>query len=52
VFSTWVGHWLSLGMQYHIVHHLYPNIPNHATKYAYYEMKPILEKRGVDCSAL
>ena len=52
VFSSWVGHWLSLGMQYHIVHHLYPFIPNHATKYAYYEMKPLLEKRGVDCSAL
>jgi beta-carotene hydroxylase len=52
VFSSWVGHWLSLGMQYHIVHHLYPFIPNHATKYAYYEMKPILEQRGVDCSAL
>jgi beta-carotene hydroxylase len=52
VFSTWVGHWLSLGMQYHIVHHLYPGIPNHATKYAYYEMKPLLERRGVDCSAL
>ncbi len=52
VFSTRVGHHLSLGMQYHIVHHLYPGIPNHATKYAYYEMKPILEKRGVDCSAL
>lgn len=52
VFRTWVGHWMSLGMQYHIVHHLYPGIPNHATKYAYYEMKPVLEKRGVDCSPL
>lgn len=50
VFRTWVGHYLSLGMQFHIVHHLYPGIPNHATKYAYFEMKPILEKRGVDCS--
>ncbi|MXO60216.1 beta-carotene hydroxylase [Altererythrobacter salegens] len=52
VFRTWVGHWMSLGMQYHIVHHLYPGIPNHATKYAYYEMKPILEARGVDCTPL
>jgi beta-carotene hydroxylase len=52
VFSTVFGHWLSMGMQYHIVHHLYPGIPNHATKPAYYELKPILEKRGVDCSAL
>ena len=52
VFRARVGHWLSLGMQYHIVHHLYPGIPNHATKYAYYEMKPVLERRGVDCSAL
>jgi beta-carotene hydroxylase len=39
-------------MQYHIVHHLYPGIPNHATKDAYYEMKPILAQRGVDCSPL
>jgi beta-carotene hydroxylase len=52
VFRTWVGHYLSLGMQYHIVHHLYPGIPNHATKDAYYEMKPILAQRGVDCSPL
>lgn len=52
VFRARVGHWLSMGMQYHVVHHLYPGIPNHATKYAYHEMKPILEKRGVDCSAL
>jgi beta-carotene hydroxylase len=52
VFRTWVGHYLSLGMQYHIVHHLSPGIPNHATKDAYYEMKPILAQRGVDCSPL
>ena len=52
VFRARVGHWLSLGMQYHIVHHLYPGIPNHATKYAYQEMKPILAQRGVDCSPL
>jgi beta-carotene hydroxylase len=52
VFKTWVGHYLSLGMQYHLVHHLYPGIPNHATKAAYYEMKPILEQRGVDCTPL
>ena len=49
---SWFGHWMSMGMQYHVVHHLYPGIPNHRTKHAYYEMKPILEKRGVDCSAL
>jgi beta-carotene hydroxylase len=52
VFRTVFGHWLSMGMQYHVVHHLYPGIPNHATKPAYYELKPILQKRGVDCSPL
>lgn len=52
VFKTWIGHYLSMGMQYHVVHHLYPEVPNHLTRYAYREMKPLLEARGVDCSAL
>ncbi len=52
VFKSRLGHWMSMGMQYHVVHHLYPDIPNHMTKYAYAEMKPILEARGVDCSPL
>ena len=36
----------SMGMQFHIVHHLHPYIPLHLTPAAYWEMKPILEARG------
>jgi beta-carotene hydroxylase len=46
-----LGYIGTMGIEYHIVHHLYPNIPLHATRAAYYEMKPLLEARGVDCSA-
>jgi beta-carotene hydroxylase len=46
-----LGHWGSLGIDYHLIHHLYPYIPVHACKAAYREMRPILEARGVDCSA-
>jgi beta-carotene hydroxylase len=41
----------SLGIDYHLIHHLYPFIPVHATAAAYRAMKPLLEARGVDCSA-
>jgi beta-carotene hydroxylase len=41
-----------MGMQYHLIHHLYPGIPNHRTKEAYYALKPILKARGVDVSPL
>ncbi|WP_234032106.1 fatty acid desaturase [Parerythrobacter jejuensis] len=41
-----VGNILSMGMQYHIVHHLHPYIPLMQTGAAYREMKPILEARG------
>jgi beta-carotene hydroxylase len=46
-----LGHWGSMGIDYHLIHHLYPYIPVHACKAAYREMKPLLEARGVDCSA-
>ena len=36
----------SMGMQFHVVHHLHPYIPLHLTPAAYWEMKPILEARG------
>ncbi|QZD93842.1 fatty acid desaturase [Qipengyuania xiapuensis] len=42
-----VGNILSMGMQYHVVHHLHPYIPLMRTPAAYREMKPILEARGV-----
>jgi len=51
IFKSSVGSVLSMWIEYHLVHHLYPNIPMHLTKPAYFEMKPILEARGVDCSA-
>ncbi len=52
LFRSRLGHILSMGMQYHLIHHLHPHIPNHMTKYAYAEMKPLLIARGVDCSAV
>jgi beta-carotene hydroxylase len=52
IFRSSLGHTLSLGMQYHLIHHLYPNIPIHRTKPAYHEMRDILAARGVDTSPL
>jgi beta-carotene hydroxylase len=45
-FKAAVGNILSLGMQYHIVHHLHPRIPFYRTGRAYWEMRPLLEARG------
>lgn len=52
LFKSKLGHVMSMGMQYHIIHHMYPGIPNHRTKHAYYAMRHILEARGVDVSPL
>ena len=52
IFKSRLGHVLSMGMETHLIHHLYPNIPNHRTKEAYFALKPILERRGVDTSVL
>ena len=52
IFKSRVGHFWSMCMETHLIHHLYPGIPNHRTRQAYFALKPILEKRGVDCSAL
>ena len=52
VFKSRLGHILSMGMETHVVHHLYPSIPNHRTKAAYFEMKPVLAARGIDISPL
>lgn len=51
-FKSRLGHVMSMAMETHLIHHLYPGIPNHRTRAAYFALKPILEKRGVDCSAL
>ncbi|MEO1661311.1 MAG: fatty acid desaturase [Pseudomonadota bacterium] len=51
-FRSILGNFGSLGMQYHIIHHLHPRIPLYRTPRAYWEMKPILEARGCDVHAL
>ena len=45
-FRAAVGAIGSMGMEYHIIHHLYPRIPLFRTPAAYWELKPILEARG------
>ena len=42
-----VGTILSAGMEYHVVHHLFPSIPLNLTGKAYRELKPILIEEGV-----
>ena len=42
-----VGTILSSGMEYHLVHHLFPSIPLNKTPAAYRELKPLLEAEGV-----
>lgn len=51
-FRSILGNIGSMGMQYHIIHHLHPRIPLYRTPRAYWEMKPILEARGCDIHAL
>jgi beta-carotene hydroxylase len=42
-----VGTILSMGMEYHQIHHLFPRIPLFQTGSAYWEMRELLAKRGV-----
>jgi beta-carotene hydroxylase len=42
-----VGTLLSLGMEYHVVHHLFPKIPLLQTGTAYWEMRELLLERGI-----
>lgn len=51
-FRSVLGNIGSLGMQYHVVHHLHPRIPLYRTPRAYWEMKDILEARGAEVSEL
>ena len=46
------GNVLTMGMQYHVIHHLYPRIPLMRTPRAYWEMKEVLEARGVRIDGL
>ena len=45
-FRSVLGNIGSMGMQYHIVHHLHPRIPLYRTPRAYWQMRDILEARG------
>ena len=45
-FRSIFGNICSMGMQYHIVHHLHPRIPLYRTPKAYWQMRDILEARG------
>lgn len=44
-FRSTLGNIGSMGMQYHIIHHLHPRIPLYRTPRAYWEMRDILEAR-------
>ena len=47
-----VGTILSLGMEYHVVHHLFPRIPLFQTGPAYWEMRELLLERGIESDGL
>ncbi len=51
-FKSKLGNFLSMGMQYHIIHHLYPRIPLSLTPAAFRDLKPVLERRGCELGAL
>lgn len=49
--SIW-GNIASSGMQYHIIHHLYPTIPLNRHPAAFRALRPILEERGCELGGL
>lgn len=51
-FKSALGNLVSGGMQYHIIHHLYPTIPLMKTPAAYRDLRPILERKGCDLGGL
>jgi len=51
-FKSALGNLWSMGMQYHIVHHLYPRIPLSLTPAAYRELRPILARRGCELGGM
>lgn len=52
LYKSRLGNLLAMGVEGHLVHHLYPHIPIHLTMAACREMLPALEARGVDASGL
>ena len=51
-FKSRFGNVVSMGMQFHIIHHLYPRIPLSLTPAAYRELRPILKQRGCELGGL
>ena len=51
-FRSLLGNVGSSGMQYHVIHHLYPRIPLMDTPAAYRELRPILERKGCNLRGL
>lgn len=51
-FKSPLGNIGTMGMQFHIIHHLYPRIPLYRTPQAYWELLPILEKMGAPIDEL
>ncbi len=51
IFKARLGYWASMAMEYHLIHHLYPGIPNHRQREAYHALKDVLRRQGVDVSA-
>jgi len=43
---------LTGGMEYHLVHHLFPTIPLNRTPAAYRELKPLLKEKGMELNNL
>jgi beta-carotene hydroxylase len=52
LYKSKLGNLVAMGVEGHLVHHLYPHIPIHLTMAATREMLPALEARGVDSSGL
>jgi len=51
-FKSRIGNIGSMGMQFHMVHHLYPTIPLTLTPAAFRELRPILQRKGCDLRGL
>jgi beta-carotene hydroxylase len=51
-FKSYLGNIWSMGMQYHIIHHLYPRIPLSKTPAAFRELRPILARKGCEFGGL
>ena len=51
-FKSRFGNLISMGMQFHIIHHLYPRIPLSLTPAAYRELRPVLAYRGCELGGL